>query len=205
MKGISFRKKQRLKNKAMGIQSEDGLLCAARQFNRQALAEIYDRYSPMLYAYAMRLLGNSDLAEECVAETFHRFLLALRAGGGPDGYLKAYLYRVAHNWITDTYRRQPPPALELSEELHDNQNEHPEQIAEAGIERERLRAALRCLTADQRQVIVLRFLEELSLEETAKAIGKPQSAIKSLQHRALTALHRILTDREKTGKRHDRT
>ena len=83
----------------MGTQ-EDELLHAARQFDRQALTEIYDRYSTALYAYAMRLLGNPELAEECVADTFQRFLLALRAGGGPDGYLKAYLYRIAHKEIS---------------------------------------------------------------------------------------------------------
>ncbi|MEJ5200780.1 MAG: sigma-70 family RNA polymerase sigma factor [Anaerolineales bacterium] len=181
----------------MGIPSEDELLRAARRFDRQALAEIYDCYSPVLYTYAMRLLGNPELAEECVADTFQRFLLALRAGGGPDGYLKAYLYRIAHNWITDLYRRQPPQIVELSENVAMDASTNPENAAETRLEQERVRSALRCLTADQRQVIVLRFLEELSIEQTARALGKPLGAVKSLQHRALTALARLLEDRGK--------
>lgn len=181
----------------MGIPSEDELLRAAKRFDRQALADIYDRYSTVLYAYAMRLLGNPELAEECVADTFQRFLFALRAGGGPDGYLKAYLYRIAHNWITDLYRRQPSQMVELSENVVMDANANPEHAAEIRLEQERVRSALRCLTADQRQVIVLRFLEDLSIEETARALDKPQGAIKSLQHRALTALSRLLEDKGK--------
>lgn len=188
----------------MGTPSEDELLRAAKRFDRQALAEIYDCYSPVLYAYAMRLLGNPELAEECVADTFQRFLLALRAGGGPEGYLKAYLYRIAHNWITDFYRRQPTQMVELSENVLMDVDANPENATETRLEQERVRFALRCLTADQRQVIVLRFLEELSIDETAFAIGKPAGAVKSLQHRALAALARLLED-EKKSKGYERT
>jgi RNA polymerase sigma-70 factor (ECF subfamily) len=94
------------------------LLQQARQFDEEALAEIYDTLSPAIYAYAMRLLGDVDLAEDCVAETFSRFLHAVSSGGGPKNYLKAYLYRVAHNWITDRYRHaRPETPLELNLEL----------------------------------------------------------------------------------------
>ena len=97
--------------------SEHELLQRAHRFDRQALGEIYDKYSPGLYCYAMRLLGDVDLSEECVAETFNRFLRALRRDGGPQNHLQAYLYRVAHNWITDRWRRQPLPFVPL-EDLH---------------------------------------------------------------------------------------
>src|SRR5512138_184862 len=101
----------------MNTRSEQDLLNGARALDMQALAAIYDRYSPGLYAYAMRLLGDECQAEDCVAETFSRFLKSLRAGQGPEEHLQAYLYRIAHNWITDLYRRQPPPPFELDENL----------------------------------------------------------------------------------------
>ena len=121
----------------MDTRSKD-LLKGARNFDQQALGEIYDLYSGKLYAYSMRLLGSQDLAEECVAETFSRFLLALKNGGGPQEYLQAYLYRVAHNWITDTYRRQPPPPLELKEEL-EAKDKSVELRTEERIQQNRLR------------------------------------------------------------------
>lgn len=172
--------------------SEQELLLGARQFEIDALAAIYDRYQPRLYNYAMRLLGDPNLAEDCVAETFLRFLKALRDGKGPQDCLQAYLYRIAHNWITDIYRRQPPPALELDEHLQSGEESRPDVQAERQLVQEQMRAALHRLTPEQRQVIVLRFFEGCSVECVATALQKPTGAVKALQHRALAALGRLL-------------
>lgn len=172
--------------------SERELLQRAHQFEQAALGEIYDTYSPGLYRYAMRQLGDRDLSEECVAETFSRFLHALRNGGGPQDHLQAYLYRVAHNWITDRWRRQPWPAVPLNDELRAGAETEPSQAAAQRLEQERARAALARLTPEQRQVIALKFLEGWENEEIARALGKPIGAVKSLQHRALKALRRML-------------
>ncbi len=183
----------------MASLKEEDLLRGAKNFDQQALAEIYDRYSTGLYGYAMRLLGEVNLAEECVAETFARFLQALRAGKGPRDHLQAYLYRIAHNWVTDQYRRQPPPSLALDEELKADPNLQPGQIVEGWHTQERVRLALRALTPEQRQVIVLRFLEGFENEAVAAALGKPVGAVKALQHRALEALRRLLVAIEEEG------
>lgn len=167
------------------------LLQRARQIDVQALAEVYDRFSPAIYAYAMRLLGDNDLAEECVAETFSRLLTALKNGGGPQEYLRAYLYRIAHNWITDRFRRNPPMAA-LDPYLRADERSEPHKVVADELERQQVRAALAVLTPDQRQVITLKYVEELDNFEIAAALKKPVSAIKALQHRALAALRRIL-------------
>lgn len=174
------------------IFDEEKLLEQAANFDLDALAEIYDSYSSALYGYAMRLLGQTDLAEECVAESFSRFLQAISQGKGPRKHLKAYLYRIAHNWITDFYRRGKPDALfidmaeGLSEEscLEDHVAENMRQV--------QVRQALFRLTADQRQVIMLVFIEGWQLGEVATALGKPVGAVKSLQHRAIKSLKKIL-------------
>ncbi len=177
------------------VASETELLQRAYAFDRQALAEIYDLYSPGLYRYALRLLGEASAAEDCVAETFSRFLQALRRGKGPRDYLQAYLYRVAHNWITDQYRRQPPPPLELDEQRPDSAA-NPEEIAARRIRQARLRQALQRLTPDQQQVIALKYLEGWENEQIARALDKPVGAVKSLQHRALARLQRHLRNEE---------
>lgn len=168
------------------------LLERARQFDRQALAEVYDLYSPGLYRYAMRRLGDPQLAEECVAETFSRFLHALQARKGPRDFLQAYLYRVAHNWITDFYRRDPP--LDELDESHPALAPDPETAADQTLRDARLLTAIRRLTPDQQQVILLKFVEEWENEAIAKALKKPVGAVKSLQHRALATLQRILNE-----------
>ena len=173
---------------------ETDLIQRARQFDRQALVQIYDLYSPGLYRYAMRLLGNQALAEDCVSETFSRFLSAVHNGKGPCDHLQAYLYRIAHNWITDQYRREPP-AEELDETLP-NPEEGPETTAARLMRQAHLREVIRRLTPDQQQVIALKFLEGWENEEIANALGKPVGAVKSLQHRALESLKRLLLNED---------
>jgi RNA polymerase sigma-70 factor (ECF subfamily) len=176
----------------------DTWLPQAYQLDEHALSEIYQALSPLLYRYAYRLLGNPADAEDIVAETFHRLLLALRHGNGPRQHLSAYLYRIAHNLITDRYRRHPlldmpfDEALELSDALEANEDDSPEISAPIRIAQERARATLWQLTPDQRLVILLKYFEGQSNEEVAAALGKPIGAVKSLQHRALGALRRML-------------
>jgi len=183
----------------MNLRNEQELLAGARSCELTALEEIYDRYSPAIYRYAMRLLGDDFLSEECVSETFSRFLHSIRAGQGPTDHLQAYLFRIAHNWITDIYRRQSPPTLDLDDSLQDNENPPPENIVAARLEQHRVRLALRSLTPDQRQVVTLRFLEGWENEEVAAALCKPIGAIKALQFRAVHTLRKLLIVDEKAG------
>jgi RNA polymerase sigma-70 factor (ECF subfamily) len=110
--------------------------------------------------------------------------------------MKPYLYRVAHNWITDLYRRQPVPLLPLEETLLPTAGEGVEAEVSRRLLQEKTRSALLLLTPEQRQVIMLKFFEGWENEEIAEALQKPVGAVKSLQHRALDALRRILAQEE---------
>jgi len=162
----------------------------------EALSQIYDLYSEALYRYAYRQTGDQSQAEDCVAETFNRFLNALKNGKGPHEHLKAYLYRIAHNWITDQFRRGGAPELPLEEDFAADKSENPERQVFEIIESERLRRMIALLTPDQRQVILLKYVEGWNSREIAEAIKKPLSAVKSLQHRGLQALNRMITNVE---------
>jgi len=178
------------------IFDEQGLLQRAASFEREALVEIYDHFNPGLYRYAVRLLGEVNLAEDCVSETFTRMLKALATGRGPRDHFQAYLYRIAHNWITDHYRRLILPVQETDEDDLPSRDPPPESILTGHDEQQRLRRALLRLTPDQRQVIMLRFIEGWEVEEVAATLGKPHGAVKSLQHRGLAALKKMLKDEE---------
>jgi len=168
------------------------LIAGARSFDRQVLEQIYDLHSPELYRYAYRLLGRQDTAEECVGEAFAHFLEALQKGKGPRENLRAYLFRTTHNICTDTYRRQPLQEDLLDDNLNDHTADQPQFTVEQAHERREVRLALFNLTAEQRQVIVLRFLEGWQNEEVAAILKKTVGAIKALQHRALASLRRDL-------------
>jgi RNA polymerase sigma-70 factor, ECF subfamily len=164
-------------------------------FNKQELVEIYESLSPRLFRYALRLLGDQDHAEECVSETFSRFLTAVKNGGGPKDNIQAYLYRSAHNWITDFFRRRPPAEI-IEERLPADPAEGPVAVVARDQERERIRIALLCLPPDQRMVILLRFYEQWPHEEIAAALGKTSEASRALQHRAVVGLRKMLVGTE---------
>jgi RNA polymerase sigma-70 factor (ECF subfamily) len=181
----------------MNSSNEHDLIAGAKSFDLNTLGIIYDRYNPGIYRYAMRLLGDEILAEDCVADTFSRFLKALRSGQGPLDHVQAYLYKIAHNWITDSYRRHPPIPLSLDDSILADDQQQPENQAAIRMEQQRVRLALQSLTADQRQVVVLRFFEGWENDEVAISLDKPVGAIRALQFRALVTLRGILQLEEK--------
>ena len=162
-------------------------------FDKQAVVEIYERYNAELFRYACRQLGDRDLAEDCVSETFSRFLQAWRGGVRPEN-TRAYLYRTAQNWITDTYRRQPLPSLALEDDLHAGPEGNPAHLVAEELDRQNVRSAMLRLSYEQRQVLELRFLENWPYEEVAALLGKSLDATRALQHRALESLRRMLID-----------
>jgi len=177
---------------------DDELLKQARQFDLSALTEVYDRYNSGLYYYALRLLGNKTMAEDCISETFSHLLQALRNGGGPRDNLKGYLYRSVHNWVTDHYRKKIPLDVVMDYELPDAHPDTDRQV-EQHLDCQQVRVALQSLTPDQRQVITLHFLEGWALAEIASILHKPIGAIKSLQHRGIQSLQKYLLEAEKVN------
>ena len=174
------------------VSEEQKLLQLATQLNTRALAEIYDAYSSGIYRYAMRRLGDAAVAEDCAAETFARFLKALQEQRGPREHLQAYLYRIAHNWIVDSYRNNEQTS-ELSDTLR-SEADIPEDEAAKNIRQKQVRKAIRSLTPDQQNVVALKYLEDWCNEEIACALHKPVGAVKSIQHRALKSLQKLLAE-----------
>lgn len=170
---------------------ERALLPRLQALEEEALAAVYDALQPPLYRYAFRLLGQSDVAEDLVAEAFHRLLHALAQGRGPQRHIQAWLYRVLHNLVVDHYRRPAASTLSLGDDVPAESG--PEEETQRRIAQERVRRALRKLTNEQQQVILCKYMEGLSNEEVAAVLGKPVGAVKSLQHRALVALRRLLS------------
>ena len=170
-----------------------------RAFDRVRLAAIYDEYCQPIYRYVYRQVGDVETARDLTAEVFHRLLRAAQGGSSPDRHPKAWLYRTAHNIVVDYYRRQQHRChLPLDDELI-NADDDLVATAERHLSAAQVRAALQHLTPDQRQVIVLKFLEGLSNQEVAAVLDKPVGAVKSLQHRGLAALQRQLApDKETT-------
>ncbi len=178
---------------AKRMHSEKELLFRARSLDQTSLAEIYQRYRSGLYRYAMRLLCDHDLAEDCVAETFSRLIDSLKNGGGPDEHLQAYLYKIAHNWINDHYRRGESSVAEVSSKLGGNPRET-SRVVQERLEIDKVRKALAFLPLEQREVMLLKYLENRSNQEIAQALGKSVGAVRVLHHRGVARLRSLLAE-----------
>lgn len=178
---------------------DEQVLERARTLDAQALADIYDRYAAPVYRYLYRLLGEATQAEDLTGEVFLKLLEALSAKRGPRDRIDGWLFRVAHNLAMDHFRRQRKvPALPLDEELVAERDQPPE-VVEQRLIAQQLRACLRRLTPEQQQVIALRFAEERPLAEVARLMGKTEGAIKTLQHRAVSRLRKLLGGEREVG------
>ena len=175
--------------------SEHTLLERARACDADALGELYDQYAPLIYAYLYRRVHDAQLAEDLTGEVFVRVLQAIQSEQFWHTSFRRWLYRIAHNLLVDHYRKQPPvPMLALDEQLVAAQGDPDSALAEK-LSRQDLLAAISQLTPGQQQVLVLRFGEELATREVAEVMGKSVGAVEVLQHRALTALRRILKEK----------
>ena len=178
------------------METDTNLLNAARRMNGEALVKIFDLYSSALYQYALRLCGDSVLADHIVGDVFAKLLDQLAAGYGPRTNLRSYLYEITYHRMIDetrySKRRAPLEAVLHRQEPGSAFLNLEDQM----MFQEVLHALQHTLTSDQRHVIVLRFLEEFNLRETAAIMGKTVEHIKVIQSRALAKLRLVLEHKE---------
>ena len=175
---------------------EFSLIERAKRYDQKAISELYKRHAQSIYRYIYYRVGDVNVAEDLTADTF------LKALEGLEGFtyrgipFSAWLYRIAHARIMDHFRQQARREfLPLDERLIAT-GKGPQATVEAWLDHEELQSAIAQLTTDQQQVIILKFVEGLSNAEVARILGKSEGAVKSLQHRALSSLQRIMRRKE---------
>jgi RNA polymerase sigma-70 factor (ECF subfamily) len=160
--------------------------------DREAFGELYGRYVGRVYRYLFHLVQNVDAAQDLTEQTFLRALAAIHRYEKRGVPFVAWLLRIAHNLYLNGRRFQRYNSL-----IRDNQDgkgESPELCCEARARAEEVMQAVRALGEDQRQVLILRFIEGLSYADTARILGKSVGAVRVAQYRALRALRQRLED-----------
>ncbi len=171
------------------------LLKAAQKLDEQALTAIFDQYAPAIYKYTLRLCHDPILADNIVGDVFAQLLEQFAAGKGPRTNLRSYLYQTAYHLVVDRSRdNQHTAPLEVAVDRLDRGQMTPTQSQiEERVMMEALISAMNSeLTDDQRHVIILRFLEDFSLKETADIVGKEVNNIKVIQNRGIAKLRKAL-------------
>lgn len=177
-------------------EDEAKLIQRAKRGDPTAFAEIYDRYQPAIFRYISCRVDDITIAEDLTSEVFVHLVESIDGFTYRGRPLLAWLYTIARNLVTDHYRSVGRDSMVPLHEGLTADTPPPGDAAEHKLTQQRLCNALSHLTEEQRQVILLKFFEGLDNETIAKILGKSYGAVKSLQHRALEALRRILKSDE---------
>jgi RNA polymerase sigma-70 factor (ECF subfamily) len=178
------------------------LVRAAQAGDLDAFATLYDRYLPVVYRFVCHRVKDRSLAEDFTSETFLRALRRFPELNYQGRDIGAWFITIARNIVLD-HVKSARFRLELSTgdvapfaPASADATGSPEAATLARLANERLTQAINSLNAEQRECVVLRFLHELSVAETAEVMGKNGGAIKALQHRALKRLTVLLGDEQ---------
>ena len=174
------------------VDGEEQLVARAIRGESSAFGALYDHYHPALYRFVALKVGRREDAEDITHQTFLRAWQRVGQYEGRGYPFSSWLYRIARNQIVDFYRaRREHADLEDVESLLVVEDD-PAGRLDTKADVARVRAALLELRADYQDVIILRFIEERSLEEAATALNRSVGATKVLQHRALRHLRALL-------------
>lgn len=166
----------------------------ARNGDVAAFGEIYDTHVDSVYRYLLYRVREPSDAEDLTSEVFTRAFANIHRYRWQGKSFLAWLYTIARNAVTDR-RRRDRPTVEL-DNAYGLAAEGPtaHDRAVLGEEVDALRGAVKYLTGEQQEVLVLRFIENMSSREVATILGKNEGAIRALQFRALGRLRKILRD-----------
>jgi RNA polymerase sigma-70 factor (ECF subfamily) len=162
--------------------SDDRKLVEAAQRDHARFADLYERYFYRVYAYVVKRVASHEEAEDVTSEVFHQALKKLDDYEWRGTPFVAWLYRIAANAIIDRWKRS-------SREATTPESEVLEAAAMDDIERRAtLFQLVNALPAEQRRVVVLRFVEQKSIRDISQELKKTEGAVKQLQFRALKQL-----------------
>jgi RNA polymerase sigma-70 factor (ECF subfamily) len=181
----------------VGEQAETmALVRAAQSGDGEAFGRLYDAYVDVVHRYIAYRVANHSLAEDLTSETFLRALRRISSYTWQGRDFGAWLVTIARNLIADHFKssryKLELATSDLVEAGADRGTEGPENEVLTGITNATLLDAVKQLGSEQQECIVLRFLQGMSVAETATILGKNDNAVKALQYRAVKALGRLL-------------
>jgi RNA polymerase sigma-70 factor, ECF subfamily len=190
---------------------EKYLFLRLQRKDKDAFVLFYDEYFDKIYRYIYFKVGNKEEAEDLTSAFFAKLWNIVREGkiGNPLTF-KSFVYTLARNLIIDHYRKTSQSSIQYidnnvdgSEDdgFNDKNELRDEKInLELSLDREfaveKIKQELLNLKDEYREIIILRYMEQLSIDETARATGKTKSNVRVLTHRALKALTALMEKEE---------
>lgn len=168
----------------------------ARQGDSEAFGLLYDHYHVSVYRFLYYRTRSVELAEDLTSETFFRALRSMNGFRWQGRDFGAWLTTIARNIATDHFKAGRTRLESATEDmsLHDSPTEGPESEVLASLTNEALLAALADLPVEQRECLVMRFLQDMSIAETAAVLGRSDGAVKQLQLRGVRGLAKLMPE-----------
>ncbi len=181
-----------LKNKEAMIEK---LVVLSKRGNQDAFAKLYDIFVDPIYRYVYYRVSAGD-AEDIVETVFLRVWENIRQYKSQKRSFSAWIFRIAHNLIVDHYRSAKDRVFEeLHPQIPDQSRQHnPIKSAQSILDNEVLKKALDNMKRQYREVIIYKFINELSNKEISEILGKSEGSLRILQFRALKALKKVLEE-----------
>jgi len=175
---------------------EDIVLSRASQGDKDAFGELYERYAERIFNYIYYRTGNVHDAEDLTARVFQRAMNHIQNYIDRGVPFSAWLYRIAHNlvanWHRDRSRKQEIPIDEAP--ILPSRGDHPETSLVRTEEQDALLRLIRRLPPERQNLLILKFVENLSNAEIGQIMGRSEGAVKSLYHRTLLSLRDEIGD-----------
>lgn len=170
------------------------LVTRAQTGEADAIGRLYDQHHTEIFRYLWARVGERSVAEDLTGEVFMRMLTGLSGYRPSAAPFRAWLYQIARNLLIDHYRKTSKQTMVSLQQAETVKDDSPDMLtmADQRLTMERVHRALARLDEAQRDVVTLRFLSGLSLQEVAETLGKTENAVKALQHRGLATLRQVL-------------
>ena len=180
------------------MDTELSLLQAARRMDQQALVTIFDRYAADIYNFAMSMWNDSLKADRIVGDVFANFLEQLETGKIPKKNLRAYFFKTTYHFMVDGSRLPSRESqINFTDFTSDTANGNHSNTSSPEMDAVIL-AIKDHLTTNQRDVIILRYLQGFSLPEIAEIVEKEINNVKAIQKRAIDKLCDVLDQKVST-------
>lgn len=164
----------------------------AKLYDPEALSRLFDLFYEKLRRYMYYKTGNLDRAEDLAAETLTKGIENIGSFRDQGGTIGAWLFGIARNMLAREHEAAGKAEMvELNEQLPVEEEEQPERITLVQISNEELYRALSRLPDEQREVVLLRFMEGFDAKTVGKLMGKKPGAVRALQFRAIKSLKEI--------------
>jgi RNA polymerase sigma-70 factor (ECF subfamily) len=170
------------------------LINRAQSGEKASIGELFEQYHTHVYRYLYYIVGDVHLAEDLTSEVFLRMIRSLPNYRYQGISFQAWLFQIAHNLAIDHFRKVSNKVqVELEENLHSNEPDL-DSTVENNLNSDKLRDALKHLNDAQREVIILRFVAGMPINQVAQTLRKSEDTVKGLQRRGLASLRKLLDD-----------